>query len=128
MPSWGEFAHDLSILLTMVWVLLVEAKQTPFWPLGFALAAAASVTPGVADPAQAALAVAVLAGVALPRQRRVLRLQAVAILGVGGAVGTLSRTGGPLCYPDSIWQGHGFWHLAAATSLAIWGLAIRSRE
>lgn len=128
MPPWGEFAHDISILLTLIWVLLVETKRTHLWPFGFALAGAASVAPAVADPAQAALAVAMLAAVALPRQQRALRLQAVAILALGGAVGTLSRTGGPLCNPDSLWQGHGFWHLAAAISLAIWGSAIRSTK
>ena len=128
MPPRGEFLHDTSILLTLVWVLLVETKRTQLWPFGFALAASASVAPAVADPAQAALAVAVFAAVALPRQQRALRLQALVILALGGAVGTLSRTGGPLCNPDSLWQGHGFWHLAAATSLAIWGSAIRSTE
>jgi hypothetical protein len=128
MPPWGEFLHDISILLTLVWVLLVETKRTRLWPFGFLLAAAASFAPAVADPAQAVLAIAVLASVGLPKRQRALRLQAVAILAVGGAIGTLSRTGGPLCNPDSLWQGHGFWHLAAATSLALWGSAIQSTE
>jgi hypothetical protein len=123
MPPWGEFVHDVSIALTLVWVLLVETQRTRFWPLGFAVAAAASITPVVADPVQAVLAVAVLAAVAFPKQQRPRRLLAVAILALGSVVGTLSRTGGPLCNPDSLWQGHGFWHLAAAASLAIWGLS-----
>jgi hypothetical protein len=128
MPFWGEFIHDVSIIVTLVWVLLVETHRTRFWPPGFAVAAAASITPVVADPVQAVLAVAVLAAVAFPIQKRPRRLQAVAILALGGVVGTLSRTGGPLCNPDSLWQGHGFWHLAAAASLAIWGLAIRPSQ
>ena len=127
MPSWGEFVHDLSILLTLVWVLLVEIERRDWWPLGVALAAVASATPVVADPAQALLAVAVIGFVAVARQNRLRRFQAVALLAVGGLVGTLSRTGWPLCVPDSIWQGHGFWHLAAAAALAIWGLAIRPK-
>jgi hypothetical protein len=125
MPFWGEFVHDVSIVVTLVWVLLVERKRTHLWPLGFALAAAASITPSIADPVQAVLAVGVLAAVSIPKENRARRLQAVAILALGGVVGTLSRTGGPFCDPDSLWQGHGFWHLAAAASLAIWGLAIR---
>ena len=125
MPIWGEFVHDLSIVLTLVWVLLVETRRTRFWHLGFGLAAATSITPTVADPVQAVLAVGVLAAVSLQRAQRPYRLQAIAILALGSVVGTLSRTGGPLCEPDSLWQGHGFWHLSAATSLAIWGLAIR---
>lgn len=128
MPFWGEFIHDVSIALTLVWVLLVETQRTRFWPLGFAVAAAASITPVVADPVQAVLAVVVLAAVALPIPQRPRRFQAVAILAVGGLVGTLSRTGGPFCNPESIWQGHGIWHLAAAASLAIWGLAIRPSQ
>jgi hypothetical protein len=128
MPSWGEFVHDVSIGVTLVWVLLVERKLIQLWPLGFALAAAASIIPTVADPAQAVLAVGVLAAVALPKGHRARRVQSVALLALGGIVGTLSRTGGPLCNPDSLWQGHGFWHLAAATSLAIWGLAIRPTQ
>ena len=125
MPPWGEFVHDVSIVVTLVWVLLVERKRTQLWPLGFALAAGASITPTVADPVQAVLAIGVLAAVSTPKEHRVRRMQSVAILALGGVVGTLSRTGGPLCNPDSLWQGHGFWHLAAAASLAIWGLAIR---
>jgi hypothetical protein len=125
MPPWSEFFHDISIVLALVWLLLVETRRTHWWPLGLALAAAASITPVIADPVQAALAAAVIVCVAVPRRRRVLRLQAVSILAVGGLVGTLSRTGWPLCNPDSIWQGHGFWHLAAAAALAVWGSAIR---
>ncbi len=128
MPAWGEFVHDVSIVVTLVWVLLVETKRARLWPLGFALAAAASITPAIADPTQAVLALGVLAAVSLPKEHRPRRLQAVAILALGGVVGTLSRTGGPFCNPDSLWQGHGFWHVAAATSLAIWGLAIRPSQ
>lgn len=123
MPAWGEFVHDVSIVATLVWVLLVEIKRAALWPLGFALAAAASITPAIADPTQALLALGALTAVSLPAQHRPRRLPAVAILAVGGVVGTLSRTGGPLCDPDSIWQGHGLWHVAAALSLAIWGLS-----
>ena len=37
MPPWGEFLHDASIVLTLVWVLLVETRTERFWPLGFAV-------------------------------------------------------------------------------------------
>jgi hypothetical protein len=47
---------------------------------------------------------------------------------VGAVVGTLSRTGWPLCNPDSIWQGHGFWHVASAAALAIWALGTTEKE
>ena len=125
MPLWGEFVHDISIVVTMVWVLLTETRRTRLWPWGFAIAGATSINPTVADPVQALLGAVVLAAVSLPKKQRPYRMLSITVLALGGVVGTLSRTGGPLCDPDSLWQGHGFWHLAAATSLAIWGLAIR---
>jgi type IV secretory pathway VirB2 component (pilin) len=125
MPPWGEFLHDVSIALTLVWVLLVELKREHLRPLGLALGLGGSVTPVVADPAQAVAAVAVIGLILISGDRRAIRWTAVAILAVGALVGTLSQTGWPLCHPDSLWQGHGFWHLSAAAALAIWGVAIR---
>ena len=125
MPSWGEFLHDLSIVLTLVWVVLVETRRLHWWLFGIALATALAVTPAVADPAQAVLAFATVTVIAIVPERRPKRLAALAILGGGALIGTLARTGGPLCEPYSIWQGHGLWHVAAATSLALWALLIR---
>jgi hypothetical protein len=125
MLPWGEYLHDASIALTLVWILLVETRRERLWPLGFTVGLAVSATPSIADPAQAVLAVGALGVILLAGRRRPLRVTAVGILAGGALVGTLSRTGGPLCDPDSLWQGHGFWHLAAAAALAIWGLALR---
>ena len=125
MPPWGEFLHDVSILLTLVWVLLVEVGRRRWWPFGIALAAALAVAPPVADPAQAVVAMATITVIAFAPERRSVRLTAITILGGGALIGTLARTGGPLCYPDSIWQGHGLWHMAAAAALALWALLIR---
>lgn len=51
---------------------------------------------------------------------RAALLSALAVLAVGGVLGTLGdRTG--LCRPDSLWQGHAVWHLLAAA--ALWRLA-----
>ena len=47
---------------------------------------------------------------------------AIASLVVGGVVFALSRTGGPLCQPDSLIQGHGLWHLLTAAALGLWAL------
>ena len=125
MPSWGEFLHDISILLTLVWVVLVEIGRRRWWPFGIALATALAVAPAVADPAQAVLAMATITVIALVPGRRTERMTALAILGGGALIGTLARTGGPLCAPVSVWQGHGLWHIAAAASLALWALLIR---
>jgi len=47
----------------------------------------------------------------------------VAALAVGAACWWLGRTGGPLCDPDSLLQGHAAWHLLTAFALAAWGSA-----
>lgn len=47
---------------------------------------------------------------------------ALASLLVGGVVFALSRSGGPLCQPDSLLQGHGMWHVLTATALALWAV------
>jgi len=47
----------------------------------------------------------------------------VAALAVGVACWWLGRTGGPLCDPDSLLQGHAAWHLLTAFALAAWGSA-----
>ena len=125
MPVWAEFLHDASIVLTLAWILLVETGRERSWPLAFAVGLAVSVKPVVADPAQALLAVAAIGVVLVVSRRRPRRLPAVGILAAGALVGTLSRTGGPLCDPDSIWQGHGFWHVAAAAALTLWGMSTR---
>jgi hypothetical protein len=36
------------------------------------------------------------------------------------AVNVLTRTGAPLCRPDSLLQGHGAWHVLTAVALAAW--------
>jgi hypothetical protein len=123
MPAWGEFLHDASIVLTMAWILLVETRTARFWPFAFAVGLALSATPVIADPAQALPAVAAIGVILVAGRKGPRRLTAVGILAGGALIGTLSRTGGPLCDPDSIWQGHGFWHIAAAAALTMWGLA-----
>jgi hypothetical protein len=47
----------------------------------------------------------------------------LAALAAGAAAWTLGRTGGPLCDPDSVLQGHAAWHLLSAAALAAWALA-----
>lgn len=61
----------------------------------------------------AALAVATERRPARPR----LRLFAALGLGAGVLVHGLSRTGGPLCRPDSLVQGHAAWHALGAAAL-----------
>eukprot|EP01116_Phalansterium_solitarium_P001710 TRINITY_DN11520_c0_g1_i1.p1 TRINITY_DN11520_c0_g1~~TRINITY_DN11520_c0_g1_i1.p1 ORF type:complete len:275 (-),score=59.02 TRINITY_DN11520_c0_g1_i1:56-880(-) len=43
---------------------------------------------------------------------------AVLVFLLGWLVWMQSQTNGPWCFPDSIWQGHAFWHLASAAAVA----------
>ena len=53
---------------------------------------------------------------ALPRPP----VAALAALGAGVAVNLLTRTGAPLCRPDSLVQGHAAWHVLTAAAAAAW--------
>jgi hypothetical protein len=125
MPPGGEYLHDLSIVGVLTWIGLVELGKQEWWPLALPVAGLAAVAPVVADPSQGLLAGGVILLQLRAAQRRRLRLLTVGLLAAGGLVGTLSRTGGPLCNPDAWWQGHGFWHLAAAGSLTLWALKVQ---
>ena len=128
MPAWSEFLHDASIVLTMAWILLVETGRERFWPLALVIGLAVSVTPAVADPVQVVLAVATIGLILVVSRRRPRLPMAIGILAAGAVIGTLSRTDGPLCDPDSILQGHGLWHVAAAAALSLWRISLKRLE
>jgi hypothetical protein len=87
-----------------------------------------AVAPGAGVPlaAGAALALAVAETAAWrrrpPARRRWARLALAALL-TGAAVNLAGRTGGPLCDPDSLLQGHAAWHLLTAGAVAVWATA-----
>jgi hypothetical protein len=56
------------------------------------------------------------------RRRSFPRLPAAAVVAlVAGAVANvLTRTGAPLCRPDSLLQGHAVWHALTALGAALW--------
>jgi hypothetical protein len=45
---------------------------------------------------------------------------AAAAFGAGALANVLTRTGAPLCQPDSPVQGHAGWHVLTAVALAAW--------
>lgn len=47
-------------------------------------------------------------------------LATFALFGAAVAVNAVSRTGEPLCQPDSLLQGHAAWHVLTATAVAWW--------
>ncbi len=130
-PPLSAVAHGLPLAGVLAFVaadsladLTGRAAGWLWWAVPTAVVTALIVPfPALADAAQVVLAAAAVAaplGRALrrPDQRRRIVL-ALALLGAGAAIGRLSRAGGPLCFPDSIWQGHAAWHLMAAAALVV---------
>jgi hypothetical protein len=118
MPSWGEWLHDASVLAAVGLVIVPVVHATRWVVLIPALAGGLSISPRLGDFAAAGLTVVAVGSVAVRgRERSWLPLT---IVGLGALVGRLAATGGPWCDPDTIWQGHGLWHLAAALALWIW--------
>jgi hypothetical protein len=68
------------------------------------------------------VAVPVAALVVAWRRRSFPRPPALALvaLAAGAAINVLSRTGAPLCRPDSLAQGHALWHVLTAVGAAAW--------
>lgn len=120
MPAGAQWAHDVTLawLLAVVGLVATDRRQ---WaaPALVGLAVVIGLIGTVADPLAVALTV-VVGGVLLTGNRRSTVLAPGVLLGVAAVIGRLSATGGPLCRPDSLWQGHGLWHLAAAFSVAWW--------
>lgn len=130
-PAWSDLAHDLPLAATLCLVAAdgvasLRGRGRPWWwwvvPTA-ALVPAILLVPRPADAAQAVVAavavvVTLLRGRTEPGVRR-RALTAVGLLGVGSLIGTLSRAGGPLCDPASLWQGHAVWHVLSAAALVV---------
>ncbi|MFD5330664.1 hypothetical protein ACFWH7_02020 [Cellulosimicrobium cellulans] len=136
-PSWNPVAHDPPLLGALALVaadavadLTGRRLRTWWWLaptlLGVPLAAASPTASTAAQVAAAAVAVgaSTLRAWRRPAVRR-RTVAALALLAVGGGVGTLTRPGWPLCDADGplgvTLQGHAVWHVLAAA--ALWLLA-----
>lgn len=136
-PSWNPVAHDPPLLGTLALVAAdavadLTGRRTRTWwwlvPTLVSVGVAAASVP--ASPLfQVAVAVVAVAASAVRAVRRpAVRRRTAAALGLlalGGAIGTLTRAGWPLCDADGplgvTLQGHAVWHVLAA--LALWVLA-----
>lgn len=128
MPVWGEWAHDVSL----AWLVLVVAGLGRTWERltqlpGLALLCVLfAFAPAMADPVAVGLVVIAVAAM-LWRDRSGATLGPLMLLAAGGILGRMGTTGGPWCDPDSIWQLHGLWHVAAAIAVAWWAFAWENR-
>jgi hypothetical protein len=130
------WAHDASLTALFLLVLAVEAGAVRRWAPGLVaggwlvavgmLAVLEAGVPDLADTLNAVLVVPAV-GMVLWRVQRTRRPDAdrgaaggLALLTVGAVIMLLSRTGGPLCAPDSLWQGHALWHILAATGIGLY--------
>lgn len=67
-----------------------------------------------------ALAAALLAEAGTRGTPKAWGRHGAAVAAAAVALHTTSRTGGPLCRPDSLWQGHAGWHTLSAAALVLW--------
>ncbi|AEF41229.1 Hypothetical membrane protein [Hoyosella subflava DQS3-9A1] len=131
-PAWGEIVHDAPLVGILAFVAVDAISDLSkreltwvWWVIPTVLALAVSE---IGEPARIAaqtsitvlaIGASLLRFVKRPATRRTI-LTAGLLLGAGALIGTLSRSGMPLCNPDSLLQGHAIWHVMAAA--AIWRL------
>lgn len=144
----ADWLHDGSITALLALIVALELGRRTGWSeskilIGWSVAAVVLLAtellhPGVGDPLNAPLAVVAVAGVAgrqlVPSgtpgfdHRRKTVFVALGVLGLGAVVMLLSRTGAPLCFPNSLIQGHAIWHVLAAVGVGIYGVAALERD
>lgn len=139
-PAYSDLVHDLPLLATLAFVAADSAAALTrrhrhgwWWAVPtVALVPLILAAPRAGDLAQVAVAAVAVVSTLLrarnrPSERRPISW-AVSLLAVGSLVGTLSRAGGPLCVPDSLWQGHAVWHVLAAMALVILAPVVQARS
>ncbi len=140
----ADWAHDASISTVLLLILITELGSWRGWDARWvvvgwlstasAIGAVEGPWASVADRLNAVLALAAVVAVVGPRwasshhrpwdQERGAIPAAIAFLVVGAIVMLLSRTGGPLCLPDSPLQGHALWHVLAASGLGLFARSV----
>jgi hypothetical protein len=125
----GQPVNTLSSLAYVLAGAYVLRRGGPRIPaLALAAVGAGSVlyhgpmTPG-AGLAHDGSIVVLAATIPLAWRRRSLRWPPVTAAIAGGAaiaVNLLTRTGAPLCRPESLLQGHAAWHALTALAIALW--------
>ena len=117
-PAWAEWAHDVTLVALLAGLILEHQAQLLIAVVGL-LGAAFALWPAVTEPLT--VVVAVVAAWSVTRSLWATesrwREASAALLGSGLIIQMLSRTGGPLCDPPSLLQGHALWHLLAAGAL-----------
>lgn len=134
----ADWVHDGSITALLVLIVAAEIGSSIGWNQrrvvwGWVVVSAVLwsvewIWSGAGDTLNAPLAAFAVVGVlatqrataAEPDERTGGILVGLSILGLGGLIMLLSRTGGPLCAPNSVLQGHAIWHVLAATGIFLY--------
>jgi hypothetical protein len=133
----SQFGHDATFLVTVWFVAIINMAETLRWKRSvewgvftagsFVLSVALVVLPGLTNLLMiATVVVLVVSDVTIHRRGTLATPWYVAsIVGIVAAVVmfVLGRTGAPLCNPDSLFQGHGIWHLLGAVALGAYFVA-----
>ncbi len=117
MPDWAQWVHDVSLAVLIV-ALVWETRPLLVAVVATVLGAGFAAWPGMAVAATAALAAAAV--VTLILLERSFPTLPITLFIAGAILTALSRTGGPLCSPDSLAQGHAAWHGLGAAAVWTW--------
>jgi hypothetical protein len=128
MPGWAEWAHDVALAALPV-ALAFEARPRVVVAIVGAIAVVFGLWLVVAEVVTAILVIET--GVLLFARRKTvhtgLGILAAALLALGVLMAALSRTDGPLCDPDSVFQWHALWHVLGAAALWVWARATQKQ-
>lgn len=133
----SQFGHDVTFLVTVWFVAIINIAETLRWKRvaewgviaagGLALSVVLVLAPGLTNVLMVATVISlIVSDVILHRRGRVrTRWYVASLVALVAAVAMflLGRTGGPLCEPDSLFQGHGMWHLLGALALGAYFVA-----
>ncbi len=144
-PPGARLLHDLTIVAPLAVIAARSVGELYGWDSRRVIGAASGtiiivgvVTGLVPDLGIIAAGLvgagAVITGVLVHRagrhrfSRRANRLLVVVVVlvALAGVVNVLGRTGGPICDPDSYFQGHAVWHVLTAAAFAFYGLTALS--
>jgi hypothetical protein len=126
----GQPANSMSSLAYVAVAAYALRRGAPPAPaLALALVGVGSVLyhgpmpPGAEMVHDASLVALPATALAVAWRRRSLPLPptaAIAAFATGAVVNLLTRTGAPLCRPDSLLQGHALWHVLTAAGIGAW--------
>lgn len=131
------FGHDVTFLVTVWFVAIVNVSETLQWRRvtewgafvagALVLSVLLVVSPGLTNVLMVATVIALVASDLTIHRRGTIRawwyIASLVAIVAALVMFVLGRTGAPLCDPDSLFQGHGMWHLLGAVALGAYFVA-----